>query len=163
MEPWPGRGHPGRQCGGTHWGQTMCQFWVTAPSCHAGHNCSSSPQKHREEPQQYFIQGASGASRHGDMDLVCAVSHGTRLVPGQLVWPQGQHPEVPQSPPQRRYPVAWSPPWHSSSSPSAFSAIQPTYGPFSTNTTTVFKEKSGTNSTAAWPTALLVLTQRIYI
>lgn len=112
LEPWPGRGHPGRQCGGTHWGQTMCQFWVTAPSCHAGHNCSSSPQKHREEPQQYFIQGASGASRRGDTDLVCAASHGTRLVPGQLVWPQRQHPEVPQSPPQRRYPVAWSPPWH---------------------------------------------------
>lgn len=60
--------------------------------------------------------------------------------------------------------------WHghhpgmvTSSSPSAFSAIQPTYGPFSMDTTTVFKGKSGTNSTAAWPTALLVLTQRIYI
>lgn len=40
---------------------------------------------------------------------------------------------------------------------------KPTDGPFSMDTTTVFKGKSGTNSTAAWPTALLVLTQRIYI
>lgn len=109
-----GKSHPGQQFGDTHWGQSMCQLWITAPTAPPHHKNSG-----RSPGWQFLTQGAaaatgglaSGTPRHGPVcihtDLVYAVSHSTGLLSGQLVWPQGQHPEVPQSPLQSR-----SPPWH---------------------------------------------------
>lgn len=172
LGPWLGGGHPGH-CGGTHWGQTWIRGASSGLQPHHSLLARTAPLHHKNSGKspgwQFLTQGAGDATggwpqaHPGDMDLVCAVSHSTGLLPGQLLWPRGQHPEMPQTLPQSRYLVAWPPPWHCWPPPSASSMIQPTYGPFSMDTKTVLKGKSGTNSTAAWPTALLVPTQRIYI